>query len=113
MTRAEHVNARQVRASLVLLVLMPPLAPLTWILLSGADRPVYLRSLLVRIGIGTLVTCSLPLIGIIVASAAGFTADANPDPVGAGLLFALGVVLSTVLLTAGTLRTFMRLSKPA
>ena len=113
MTSNEHSNATQLRASAVTLVLMPPLAPLTWILLSGPDRPVYLRSMLVRIGTGTLVLCSLPLIGIIVASAAGLTVDPNPNPIGAGLLFALGVVLSTVLLTAGTLHTFMRIRRSA
>ena len=46
----------------------------------------YLRSKLVRVGLGLLVVGSGPLLGIIVAAYLGLWPDPNPNPIGPGLL---------------------------
>ena len=102
---------RRSTATLVALLLLPPLAPVTWIVLSGADRVRFLRSWLVRAGLAVLVLCPLPLLAVIAGAALGLTADPNPNPVGFGLLFVVGGVLATILLTAGTLLTEMAIRR--
>ena len=47
----------------------------------------YLRSKLVRVGLGLLIVGSAPLIGIIVAARVGLWPDPDPNPIGPGLLF--------------------------
>jgi hypothetical protein len=86
----------------VALLILPPLAPLTWILLSGAHRGRFLASWLVRVGLAVFLLCPLPLLGVIAAASMGLTDDPNPNPIGFGLLFVAGGVLATILLTAGT-----------
>ncbi len=90
---------------MVCVLLVPPLAPLVWIGLGGPDRTRFLRSWLVRIGIALMVLAPLPLMSVIIASEFGWSRDANPNPIGFGLLFVALTVVATVLLTAGTLLT--------
>ena len=49
----------------------------------------YLKSKLVRVGIGLLVFGSGPLLGIIVLAKLGLWPDLDPNPVGLGLLAAV------------------------
>src|SRR3979490_2979898 len=49
----------------------------------------YLKSTWVRVGLVLLVIGAAPLLTIIFAAAVGLWPDPNPNPVGAGLLFAL------------------------
>ena len=104
-------SERRSTATLVALLLLPPLAPVTWILLSGAHRARFLRSALVRAGLAVLLLCPLPLVGVIAAASLGLTAEANPNPIGFGLLFVAGGVLATVLLVAGTMLTEMAIRR--
>src|SRR5215213_3283180 len=78
-------------AVLALCVPGPPFGLLAWVLASGEDRPAYLRSWWVRIGIALLLIGSAPLLIIILAAQVGLWPDPDPDPnpVGAGLLFFL------------------------
>ncbi len=52
----------------------------------GAARE-YLRSTMVRVGLGLLIVGSAPLLAIIVAAELGLWPDPNPNPIGPGLLF--------------------------
>ena len=49
----------------------------------------YLRSPMVRVGLGLLLFGCGPLIAIIALAALGFLADPNPNPVGPGILASL------------------------
>ena len=65
MPATEQFTRRQLRGSLVTPLLVPPLAPIIWILMSGSDRPAYLRSRLVRAGIAVLALSALSLLYVI------------------------------------------------
>lgn len=96
------------RTTLTLLccVLAPPLAPFVWIMTSGDERPVYLRSSWVRAGLGVLVLSALPLLVVgTFGYRLGLTSDPNPNPVGLGLLFVAGALLGAILTAIGAFAT--------
>ena len=68
-------------------LVIPPLAIVAWILLSGSERSAYLKSGWVRAGGALAVAGALPLVAIIVAAKIGLWPDPNPNPVGPGLFF--------------------------
>lgn len=103
--RPSAPSPRRQSATWIALLILPPFAPLTWIWLSGSERARFLSSWLVRTGLAVFVLCPLPLLAVIAAAALGLTDDPNPNPIGFGLLFVAGGVISTVLLTAGVLLT--------
>jgi hypothetical protein len=61
----------------------------------------YLRSGLVRVGLGLLVFGSGPLMAIIVLASLGVLADPNPNPVGPGILAALTFLPGLICLIIG------------
>jgi hypothetical protein len=89
--------------TILLLLAAPPLALVSWILLSGGERPGYLRSAWIRWGFGIIVVGALPLLAVILAAALGLTSDPNPNPVGLGLLFFAAGVIGFILLFVGIL----------
>ena len=99
--------------SLVTLLLMPPLGPIVWILMSGNDRPAYLRSRLVLAGLTLLVLSALPLLYVIVSTPSGLPQQARPNPVGLGLIFVAGIAVGTVMTTAGAMLTHVALGREA
>lgn len=98
-------------ASLIALVIVPPLAPVVWVALSGPDRPEYLRSWWIRGGIAVLLICAAPLLAVVIASALGLLSDPNPNPIGFGLLFVAGAAVETVLVSIGAITVWTRLRK--
>ena len=64
----------------------------------------YLRSKLVRVGLGLLIVGSAPLLGIIVAARVGLWPDPDPNPIGAGLLFALTFWPAVICVIVGAVR---------
>jgi len=86
---------------LALCILAPPLGLLAWVLASGEDRPAYLRSWWVRIGLALLLIGSAPLLIIILAAQVGLWPDPDPNPVGAGLLFFFAALMATICLAIG------------
>ena len=64
----------------------------------------YLRSTLVKVGLGILIVGSAPLLFIIGAAAIGLWPDPNPNPVGPGLLFALTFWPAVICIVVGVLR---------
>ena len=64
----------------------------------------YLRSTLVRIGLGLLVIGTGPLLFIIVAAAVGLWPDPNPNPIGPGLLFFFTSWPAVICLVVGIVR---------
>jgi len=61
----------------------------------------YLRSRLVRVGLGLLILGTGPLLFIIVAAALGLWPDPNPNPIGPGLLAFLTFWPSVICLGIG------------
>lgn len=79
--------------TVVMGVTVPPLALVSWILLSGSARTHYLASRWVRLGGWIALVGALPLLGVILAAKVGLWLDPNPNPIGLGLLFvAAGLV---------------------
>jgi hypothetical protein len=103
---AESAPSSRLRGPLtiVLIPLAPPLALVTWILLSGGQRAAYLRSPWFRTGIVTLSLGAAPLLLVIGATAAGLWPDPNPNPVGLGFLFLAAGVVACVLVFIGIVR---------
>lgn len=103
---SEHAPASPLRlpVTAILIFVAPPLAPVAWILLSGGLRSVYFRSPWVRAGAAIFAACTLPLLGVILLAAIRLWPDPNPNPVGLGLLFVAGAVVSCVLLIVGIVR---------
>ncbi len=64
----------------------------------------YLRSTLVRVGLGLLIVGSGPLLGIIVAADLGLWPDPNPNPVGPGLLFFFTFWPAVICVVVGVVR---------
>jgi hypothetical protein len=99
----DHVPPSSWRIPLTILfaLLAPPIALVAWIVLSGSQRRVYLRSGWVRWGFGLAIGSALPLLAIILAAALGLTSDPNPNPIGLGLLFLAGGLVGTILVAIG------------
>ena len=92
--------------TLACLLLAPPLAPFAWVVASGDERPVYLRSVWVRAGIVVLVLSALPLLVVgALGHRLGLTSDPNPNPIGLGLLCVAGAVLGAILTGIGASTT--------
>jgi hypothetical protein len=89
---------------IILIPLAPPLALVTWILLSGGQRAAYLRSPWIRTGMIALALGAAPLLLVIVAAAVGLWPDPDPNPVGLGLLFVGAGVLACLLALVGIVR---------
>jgi len=64
----------------------------------------YLKSTWVRVGLVLLVIGAAPLLTIIFAAAVGLWPDPNPNPVGAGLLFALTFWPAIICIVVGVIR---------
>ena len=90
--------------TILLGITAPPLALLAWILLSGGQRAVYLRSLWVRSGLAITLLGALPLLGMMAASALGLLADPNPNPIGLGLLFLATAVTGCGMVMVGVMK---------
>ncbi|MGH7928557.1 MAG: hypothetical protein ACREQV_12265, partial [Candidatus Binatia bacterium] len=75
----------RIPVTLVVGLIMPPLAIFAWILLSGSARTGYLQSGWVRAGGILVVAGVLPLLAIIAAAWIGLWPDPDPNPIGAGL----------------------------
>lgn len=93
--------------TLVLALLAPPLALVAWILLSGGERQLYLRSPWIRVGLIVFIAGALPLLAVAGAAAVGLWPDPNPNPVGFGLLFFAAGILACVLALIGIVRVAM------
>lgn len=88
----------------ILIFVAPPLALVSWIMLSGGKRSLYFRSSWIRAGAATFVIGALPLLAITLLAAVGLWPDPNPNPVGLGLLFVASTVLACLLILAGIIR---------
>lgn len=88
----------------ILAITAPPLALVSWILLSGGKRELYFRSRWIRAGAATLAIGALPLLIVIVLAKVGLWHDPNPNPIGLGLLFVAAAVLASILTLVGILR---------
>src|SRR3979490_2682592 len=64
----------------------------------------YLKSMWVRVGLVLLVIGAAPLLTIIFAAALGLWPDPNPNPVGAGLLFAVRFCPAIICIVVGVIR---------
>jgi hypothetical protein len=64
----------------------------------------YLKSNLVRVGLGLLIVGTGPLLGIIVAAHLGLWPDPEPNPIGPGLLFFFTAWPALICLVAGIVR---------
>jgi hypothetical protein len=82
-------------------VTVPPLAVVSWILLSGSRRSAYLASRWVRIGGWIALIGALPLLGVILAAKVGLWLDPNPNPIGLGLLFLFAGLVGMVCAVVG------------
>ena len=98
---ARPPSTARVAVTVLLAVFALPLAPVAWVLMSGAERAGYLRSWLVRIGLGLMVVGPLPLVGLLWAVAAGLSADPSPNPIGLGLFFLAAEAIGFILLSVG------------
>ena len=87
--------------TVLLALTLPPFALLSWIALSGSRRRDYLRSNWVRAGFAVGVASALPLVAVIAAAAFGLWPDADPNPIGLGLLLLVGGGLATILVAVG------------
>jgi hypothetical protein len=86
-------------------ILGGPLALVVWIWLSGSQRVSYFQSNWLRAGVAVIAVGSLPLMLTILATDLHLLTDPNPNPVGFGVLFFLSVLLGSVLVLAGMVRT--------
>jgi uncharacterized membrane protein YgdD (TMEM256/DUF423 family) len=87
----------------LLLFVVPPLALLAWIALSGSHKAEYWRSTWVRSGLRLVAVAAVPLLLVVLAAASGLLADPNPNPIGLGLLFFAGGLVGTVLVAVGVI----------
>jgi uncharacterized membrane protein len=92
--------------------LAPPLMPFVWATLAPA-RATYWRARLLQIAVAILVLAALPLLAVIVASALGLTRDPNPNPIGPGLIFTAGVLVSAALALVSVVKTWLALGRDA
>ena len=82
-----------------------PLALIVWFWLSGSQRTRYWLSNWVRSGIAVMVVGALPLLLTILAANVHLLADPNPNPVGFGVLFFFSVILGSIVVLAGIVRS--------
>ena len=78
--------------------------PLKLIVRPHLSMREYLKSMWVRVGLVLLVIGAAPLLTIIFAAAVGLWPDPNPNPVGAGLLFALTFWPAIICIVVGVIR---------
>ncbi|MCM3881100.1 MAG: hypothetical protein ND807_13410 [Vicinamibacterales bacterium] len=106
----EHTPPSSLRlpATVLLLFVVPPLALVAWMGLSGSYRGEYWRSIWVRAGLGLVVGSAIPLLIVGVAAALGLLSDPNPNPIGLGLLFFAGGIVGTVLVAVGVISVARR-----
>ncbi|MGH8699649.1 MAG: hypothetical protein ACREVR_00545, partial [Burkholderiales bacterium] len=81
---------------LLLAIMVPPLAIVAWILLSGDQRKIDWQSWFVKGGLAIAVIGSLPLFLGGIAAKLGLWPDPNPNPSGLGLLFVFSVALGSL-----------------
>ena len=93
--------------TVVLGLVVPPLAIVSWILLSGSGRASYFESRWIRWSLWLLVLSAVPLLIVVLANTAGVWPDPNPNPIGFGLLFFAGGIVATVLALVGVLQVAM------
>ena len=98
---------------LILCFLAPPVGLLAWVLGNGRQRPVYLRSWWVRVGVVLLLLGATPLVAIILAAQLGLWPDPNPNPVGPGLLFFFSGTIATGCLAIGAIWVWFELRRSA
>jgi hypothetical protein len=67
----------------------------------------------VRAGLALLLVGAAPLVAVIVAAKLGLWPDANPNPVGPGLLFFISGLVATVCLAIGAVWVWLDLRQPA
>ena len=82
-----------------------PLALIVWFWMSGSQRAGYWRSNWVRAGVAMIVGGALPLLLTILAAKVHLLADPNPNPVGFGVLFLVSVILGSIVVLAGIVRS--------
>ncbi len=82
-----------------------PLALIVWFWLSGSQRVRYWRSNWIRAGLVVIAIGALPLLLVILAAKVHLLADPNPNPVGLGVLFFFSVIIGSILMLAGIVRT--------
>lgn len=97
----------------LLCVVTPTLGLLVWVLGNRHQRPIYLRSWWVRIGLVALVVGATPLLTIGLAAKVGLWPDPNPNPIGAGLLFTGLGLIATVCLAIGAVWVWLELRRAA
>ena len=78
--------------------------PLSFTVRPHLSMREYLKSMWVRVGLVLLVIGAAPLLTIIFAAALGLWPDPNPNPVGAGLLFALTFWPAIICIVVGVIR---------
>ena len=100
---SEAGRRARAKVALILLLIYPPLAPVGWVWKSDELRAAYARSWLFWVGVALNVGSALPLLGVVVGDAAGWTASPSSNPVGLGLLWLAGTVVGTIAMTAGVL----------
>ena len=100
----EPPSPLRVPVTLLLVFVAPPLALVSWILLSGGQRSAYFQSTWIRAGVIVLIVGALPLLAVAVAASLGLTRDPNPNPVGLGLLFFAAGVVACLLVLVGIVR---------
>lgn len=64
--------------------------------------------LTLRLGLFVLIAGSVPLLLFLAADAMGQVSDPNPNPVGLGLIFALGSMIASVLIPIGVVQLLLR-----
>ena len=69
---------------------------------------VYLQSTLVKVGVGLLIVGAAPLLFIIAAAALRLWPDANPNPIGPGLLFFFTFWPAIICIVVGVIRVRIR-----
>jgi len=96
--------------TIVLTILAPPLGLAGWILLSGSDRAVYLRSPWFKAGVAIICLGALPLVIVGLLSWLGLLSDPNPNPIGLGLLFMAATALGCIAILIGIVLHSLRRS---
>lgn len=64
--------------------------------------------LTLRLGFGVLIAGSAPLLLFLAADAMGMVRDPDPNPIGLGLIFAVGNMIAGVLIPIGLLQLLVR-----
>lgn len=88
----------------ILIFTAPPLALVSWIMLSGGKRALYFSSSWIRAGAVTFAIGALPLLLISVLAAVRLWPDPNPNPIGLGLFFLAATVMACLFTLVGIIR---------